>query len=490
MSQPAHSTALKEPAAPVAAPQVVGETAATVGQAIRPVSPFASDRVWLIALLVFFLAKQIFFVFVFGPFTGHDEVDHFFYVQRLAHGDGLGVVGEVLLPEGMAPFAEYVADYPFNSEVIQPPLYHGLLAGLSFLLPDDTLTQLYIMRLVAVVLGTIVVGIAYATAQLLFPHDLLVRAGVPTFVAFQPQFSFEAAIVNHDILVILLSSLVFYLSLLGLRDGFPRSRSLMIGLLSVAGLWTKVNFGLVLPVVALALLIWARDATRQPSADLKQVASILIERGALALLLPLVSIAPWFARNLKLYGDLTGTARLQDISDYGLGAQSYYEMITPPRFWQGLFEDFWGNYGWRHIPWDPTDYRAVAAVWGLMGIGALAVTAHELLARFMGKPTCLLDRLQFHGLFLSLAMVATLGFGVLYVGTVQFTQARFAFPAMISFALLSLIGLAAWLPSRHRPAGLAVLTVGLFVLTLWVTVRYVVPHYYGPGGGALLIPEG
>jgi hypothetical protein len=81
---------------------------------------YAADRQWLGPLLLLFVVKGLLLVAIVGPFTGHDEVDHFYYVARLAHGDGLGVVGEVALPQEAAPYGAYVADFPNNAEVIQP----------------------------------------------------------------------------------------------------------------------------------------------------------------------------------------------------------------------------------------------------------------------------------------------------------------------------------------------------------------------------------
>ena len=76
------------------------------------------DAGWLVPLLLFFLIKQLLLVATIGPFTGHDEVDHYFYIARLAAGAGLGEVGEVELPEEAASYALYVADYPSYAELI------------------------------------------------------------------------------------------------------------------------------------------------------------------------------------------------------------------------------------------------------------------------------------------------------------------------------------------------------------------------------------
>src|SRR5687768_4447874 len=115
-------------AAPPVAPTITAETRRDRGR---------DDR-WLAPLLVLFTLKGILLVLVVGPFSGHDEVDHFYYVERLATGNGLGVVGEVDLPAAAAPYRAFVADFPTNAEVIQPPLYHALLVPLYLATPGGT----------------------------------------------------------------------------------------------------------------------------------------------------------------------------------------------------------------------------------------------------------------------------------------------------------------------------------------------------------------
>jgi len=437
----------------------------------------AADRRWLVPLVLFFVLKGVAAAFLFGPFTGHDEVDHFYYVARLAGGQGLGVVGEVDLPAAAAPYRDYVADYPTNAEVIQPPLYHLLLAPLYLAAPGGDETKLLLLRLVSVPLGAGVVWLAYRTARLLFPRDLLLRAGVPLFVAFQPQMTFVSAIVNHDVLLILLASLAVYLSLRGLRDGFTPGDQWRLGLIGAAGLWTKVSFGFVLPIVGLALLLawWDR---RAPPRE-------LVAAGGRALLLPLVLILPWFARNLWLYGDPTAAARLRHIPGFGEQAQGIGQMLTGGGFWRQMLEDFWGNYGWRQVPYDPPLFRAVWLVWGLALLGLAVGPARRWVGRG-GEPRW--SRFQRRGVALLGLWVGLFIAAVLYVGTIQFTQARFAFPAMIGFALLTMLGLAGWLPARARPLALPLLAFGLMLLNLVVAFRFLLPFYYGPGGGAVVAP--
>ena len=464
-------------------------TAATLARARTWVEGAADrrlDRRWLAPLLSLFVFKQLLLVAIIGPFTGHDEVDHFWYVARLARGEGLGEVGRVKLPPEAEPFKEYVADYPNNAEVIQPPLYHALLAPVWRLVPGDVWDKLFVLRLISVGLGVAVVWLAYLTARLLFPHDLLMRAGVPSFVALQPQFSFEAAIVNHDVLVIFLFSLVVLLLLTGLRDGFSPRREWTIGLLIAAGLWTKLSFGLVMPAVVLAVGLAWLDRWRRWG---DRVASLHWLLGSLFLTvgLPLLLLAPWLVRSYVLYGDPTGASRLRAIGDFGASASTYRGMLLSSRFWEERLADFWSNYGWRHIPFEPGFNHVLWLGWGILLTVSLVALMLEVLSVWLPiRPA--LDRFQQRGLGLLALSVLSLGYGVLYVGTIQFTQSRFIFPAMIGIAALTLTGLDRVLSVRWRPVALTIL-VGLLTLVNVVSaIRFLIPFYYGPGGGGAFRP--
>jgi len=445
------------------------------GTAARGVTAAAGDGRWLAPLFLLWVLKGVLLVAVIGPFTGHDEVDHFWYVARLAQGNGLGVVGEVSLPPETEPYRAYVADYPTNAEVIQPPLYHLLLVPLYHLAPDDTTARLYLLRLASVLIGAGVVWIAYVTARLLFPEEMLIRLGVPIVVGLQPQLAFEGAIVNHDILAIGLVSWVLYLTLAGLRDGFSVERQWQIGLLSGAGLWTKVSVGLALPIVGLGLLL----AWRRSGAPWRGAVPMLVR----AIGLPLLLITPWFARSFLLYGDPTGASRLREIPEYGEQAQSLPDMLFSHSFWRQMIEDFWGNYGWRQVPLEPDLIRIIWIAWVVATIG-LAVGAARRWLPWRGYRTAPWSSFQREAVaFLALSVLLFI-VGVLYVGTIQFTQARFAFPAMIGFALLGLLGIEGWLPTRWRPYALPVVVALLMALSTIVLLRFLIPFYYGPGGGA------
>jgi 4-amino-4-deoxy-L-arabinose transferase-like glycosyltransferase len=452
-----------------AAAQIIQDTSAAAVSHERSLQA-AGDKRWLVRLLLLFLLKGVLLVAVFDPFTGHDEVDHFAYIERLAQGDGLGVVGETRLPAWTVPYQAYVADYPYNAEMIQPPLYHVLLVPLYWAIPGDHVTKLLGLRLVSVVLGAVVVWLAYLIAATIFPDEPHMRAAVPIFVALQPQFSFEAAIVNHDILLTVLASCLMLLLVRGVLGDLTRRRLVVIGLVAGAGLWTKASFGLMLPVAAAAIAIVARDQ-RWPRRRWLQAL-------ALGLGLPLLIASPWFVRSYLLYGDPTGAQRLREIPGFGEQAAGWLDMIASPVFWRGRLEDFWGNYGWRLIPFDPGTYTAIYVLWGIAGIGLLALIGREVIRRTRQQRTWL-TRQQWQAVGLIGMWVGALIWGVLYVGTIQFTQSRFAFPAMAGFGLLTAVGYAAVLPRPLRPFLPLGMFVALVLLNVITAIRFVIPFYFG-----------
>jgi 4-amino-4-deoxy-L-arabinose transferase-like glycosyltransferase len=411
---------------------------------------------------------------IIGPFTGHDEVDHFFYIQRLSQGEGLGHFRSVMLPKEAAPYEAYVADFPYNAEVIQPPLYHLLLAPVYALFPGDIFAKLLVLRMVSLLLGAAVVLLSFALAAELFPNEFAVRAGTPIFVALQPQFSFEAAIVNHDILVILLATLLIWLAVAWAATGFTRRRLIWLGVISGFGILTKTSFGLMLPVLAVAIALAER---RRGIALRHSMRTVLLPVGV-----AFVIALPWLVRSLWLYGDPTGAQELRSIPGFAEQAQGVREMIGSPVFWRGRLEDFWGNFGWRLVPFDPGTYLAIYALWAIAAVGWLVLAIRTTVALARERKLVLLTAQQWDGLTVLAVWAAAMIAGVIYIGTIQFTQSRFAFPAIAAFGTLTSIGYAQLLPARQRSLVPPLMFSLLFALNLVTAIRFLIPFYAGYGG--------
>lgn len=455
----------------------MNEPTTTARSALR--QHWGVDRRWLAPLLALFVVKGVLTAATFAPFTGHDEVDHFFYIERLADGHGLGKFGEVLLPPAAEPYQKLVADFPYNAEIIQPPLYHLVLAPLYALIPGGMLAKLFALRLVSVFVGLLTLVVGYAIAAEIFPDDVGVRAGATAFIAMQPQFSFEAAIVNHDILVIFLATLLVWLLLAWGRFGIDRRRAVWLGLVVGAGMLTKVSFGLMIPVLAFGLALFGLRLGWGWQAIAKRI--------ALAGGVGLAVASPWFARSLWLYGDPTGAQELRSIPGYGEQAQSVRAMVGSPVFWRGRLEDFWGNYGWRLIPLDPTLYDAIYLAWFAAAVGLLLVLLRDATCLITGGRRQL-SRRQIDGMAIVAVWIVAMIAGVLYVGTIQFTQSRFAFPAMAGFGLATAAGYGLPLPARWRWVTAPVLFGAMLALNVVTTIRFIGPFFAGAGGQPGMMP--
>jgi 4-amino-4-deoxy-L-arabinose transferase-like glycosyltransferase len=352
-----------------------------------------------------------------------------------------------------------------------------LMVPFYWLVPGSPTTKLYALRMTSLIFGMAVVWLSYLLARLVFPDDLFVRSGVPVFVAFQPQFSFEAAIVNHDIQVILLFSLLVYLLLKWMPGGYSRREQLALGIVIGLGIWTKTSFGFALPLIVACLLFAKRDTRASWRWFLDAVGR--------ACVLPLVIALPWLIRSYWLYDDPTGAKRLHDIPEYGDQASSLGAMVKSPTFWRGRLEDFWGNYGWRLVPFDIGTYHIIFGAWIVAALGLVLFLARSIVRAIRRRPP-LLTPFQARALVIIGLWIALLIAGVLYIGTIQFTQSRFAFPAMIGFAMVTVFGMGQWAPVRGRPALAPLLVFALTLLNVIVAIRFLIPFYYGVSAATVL----
>jgi hypothetical protein len=132
------------------------------------------------------------------------------------------------------------------------------------------------------------------------------------------------------------------------------------------------------------------------------------------------------------------------------------------------------------VPFDIGTYQAIELAWVAAGAGLILLLIRVLLQR-RGRAR-VLTHYQQQVLAVMTLWVLLLVYGVLYIGTIQFTQSRFAFPAMIGFGLLTVAGLGQWAPRRGRPILVPLLVIALTVLNVVVAIRFLIPFYFGAGG--------
>lgn len=504
------------------------------------------ERKFLWVLLVLFLAKAIIFTFVFPPFSGHDEVAHFMYLEFLDDHGRPPVIPDKeewqaeyaqsrdqSLHDHMDPklwqYCNYVtADwyhgcdearfdlspvYAINlgTEVLpsgwvytanHPPLYYLLMSPVFWLFSGAGLVvKLYALRLATIPLGLITVFFAYRTTKLIFPRDRFLAMLVPAFVAFQPQISYESAMLNNDILSIAFTSIIFYLLAVGLRRGFTWRLCVLTGFvfgLAMLSKNTSTVSGLII-AVAMVLGIGIRNW------------KVWIPRGALTVGVSGLLIWPWYLYMWTTYGDLTALSRIQALQywNYGGGpGRSVWSQLKDGNFAWWRWKETWGEFGWRLIPLDDSLLQVILAVCvvGLAGVGWWAVQS-QLVQR--GR---LISFRSEHGYF-SLPSVVSLDepeqtakvddifrpdrvtkFAVLtlviaclvaYYAILQFgttfslTQARYFFPSVNAFAILVMLGYRALIPRRLHAYAEAAFLLAFFVLNIVIFSQYVIPYWNG-----------
>ncbi len=426
-----------------------------------------------------------------------DEPAHYNYIRQLAEEgrfpviapgdydqDYLGrLTSERFPPELSLERIEY--------EDHQPPLYY-VLATPVYLAFDGSLTPL---RLLSVVIGAGVVVWAYAIAAAVFPGRPLIALGTAAFAAFLPQHVAMMAGVNNDSLAEFLIGLALWMAVrwLGADEGWSagtHSKWLAwLGVVVGLGLATKTTFIPVALAIFVAILVaWRRDAD--------QARGTLVRRLALVFGPALLIVAPWWLRNVSIYGGL-------DI--YGLTAHDAVVVGQPRtadwidthglRAWleRGLtftFQSYWGQFGWMGVLMPTWLYRALAVWSGMLMVGFLYRIRAAGDERWEAKDdTHVASRSGApQGLGLRRTQMILLGSTVLFTAlaflyynrTFVQHQGRYLFPALIPVALGAALATDALLrlvrlPERLHSLAFAAPYLAMAALDLYALWRFIVP---------------
>jgi 4-amino-4-deoxy-L-arabinose transferase-like glycosyltransferase len=475
-------------------------------------SEWPAATLFLVLILALYVSKQIFSVAAFYPFSGHDELAHFSYVRTVATEHRIPVLPDLFawreglnggqapptdnLPDELYPYCRFALDWfcapdsprwqdnpprivtvpglgyfpsGYQYAANHPPLYYAVMTPFYLLSQGlSPVGQQYVLRLAAIPFGLITVFAAYRASRALFPGDAFLVVTVPALVAFQPQISYEAAMVNNDIVAIALTSLILWGVIAGVRDRFPLRLCVAVGVTFGLALLAKGTSVTIAPVIAVALL-WAvgwRDWRG------------LLARG-LAMGVPAAILAaPWYLFLYRTYGDLSGFNRIEKLQYWNSPMGSFQEMLTDPQFVVNRFKETWGEFGWRLIHLRPMLLWMIAIPIIVAGVGLViyALTAGRDLAIFRGDVVASPAGWQKKALVLLLLACVLAYLAVIQFGT-QFvlTQARYYFPVVNAAALLTMLGLRTVIPRQARPVGQGLVVAALVALNIVIMTSYVLP---------------
>jgi hypothetical protein len=446
----------------------------------------------LALLLALSLIRGVLYSAVTPPWQAPDEPGHFQYAAFLVRYHRFPTRQDVAVEEWLQTqvyvsmqesgfwarrahtLAPPALEEKYRAAVNHPPLYYLLSALL--LVPFsgcDLVTQLHVLRLGSVLLGTLTVLVAYLTAQALFPEDASWQLAVPALVAFLPMHTFITSSVNNDSLAELLASLVIYSLLRILRRGLSWRRVVSVACLLAAGPLTKRTTTFAIPLAALTILLYCLRAKPLKSAPTGKAPRCFFRwlrlRCVWLLIASAIGLGLW---TLTLHSpfSIRYVHLLLEPQRYAPAALKTYAL-----FFLLTFASFWANFGWMNVPLDLGWYAALAlfSLLALCGLGFFAIRAvrgTETLKTWQRRALLML--------LLAVVLIFAQTFGLMIVQGIP-PQGRYLFPALIPLVVFFTLGLWEWTPARYRSIFPLALVLGMFVLDSVSLCCYIIPHFYG-----------
>ena len=441
---------------------------------------------WIAVIILLFMILGVVYSLATPIFEASDELWHYPVVKHIADGRGLPV---------QQPGVEAL----WQQEGSQPPAYYALAALVTAWIDTDDLSEVrwlnplantgkplaagnknlvihtareafpwrgsalavHLIRFLSVLLGASVVYLTYRLALEVSPQRSDLALAAAALVAFNPMFLFISGSVNNDNLIVPLATLILWLVVRTLRQGWlSNGRALLLGLLLGLAALTKLSGLALLPLTAAVLVIVAAR---------RRAWGALFRWGAL-IAVPVIAVAGWwYLRNWQLYGDPTGLNAMLDV------AGRRPERFTLQRLrgeFQGFRLSYWGVFGGFNVIGPQLLYGFYDF---LMLVGLAGWIAW--LARRRGQwRSPVAERLLVLAAWVVLVLVAL----IRWTAQTYASQGRLAFPAIGAIAILVTFGLAGWLPRRWQGRGLAAVSILLFLLAAAIPFAVIRPAYARP----------
>ncbi|MBM4464942.1 MAG: DUF2142 domain-containing protein [Chloroflexi bacterium] len=481
---------------------------------------------WPIALiLAAFLALGIVYDVATPLFEKPDEMWHYPYVKWLGDGQGL-------------PVQDLARTQPLmRQEATQPPLYYVTAALATFWIEDDhwqdlvwlnpfwgysapgtvndnknrvlhtdrerfpyrgAVLAIRLARLVSVIWGGITVLATYLIGLELFPKWRSFAAGAAALVAFNPQFVFIASAVSNDSAVSALCTLALLMivKIVNRKSKIENRDWVSLGLVLGLALLAKASALALLPLAVVAIAVAACLQTsevlestfaeqisvksndlplEEPSSRPRRsshskchafLKGCIIVFGIVALI-----AGWWYTLNWRLHGDPLGVQIHQEIVGPGRPELTLAQLVHEL---SQMELSFWAAFGWGNVHAHSWMYTALRIAVRLGALGLVIMAIGELRKPKLEKPTRLgLALLLLWGLLVFVALLRWLQW-------IFAPSGRHLFPAISSIAILLLLGLRQFVPSRLQGKATVLLAGAMFVFASICPVAYIVPAYARP----------
>jgi 4-amino-4-deoxy-L-arabinose transferase-like glycosyltransferase len=321
----------------------------------------------------------------------------------------------------------------------------------------------YVVRIFSILLGAGTVVVTFFTARRIFPESWTLAYVAAIVNAFLPMFVFIASSVNNDNLSNLLGNLLVLVLLWVLgQERINWRHYALIGIITGAGILSKLNIGFLIPIVALVLLLasW-REKRWQP----------LIVGGFISGGLTIAIAGWWYLRNFQLYGDPTGLDRFLDMVGRRPVAADWAQLWAER---DSFTKAFWGFFGGVNVVMPEWIYTMLNVLGGLGLASAIVFLIFRMIRRDWTRQRWLLASITI--LWATLTFLSYTQWTALTIAS----QGRLVFGALSAILLWMVWGWLWWLPLRLRPVMGVVLSAIFIGIALYVPQGIIAPAYALP----------
>jgi len=327
----------------------------------------------------------------------------------------------------------------------------------KLLLKENTLFNLFALRVVSVLITCGTIGFAYLSATRLLADSTLVQILVPWIILFNPSFMTTGSTVSDAGLAVLLSSIVFYLLLLEIEQ-LSWWRSGLALALTVLALWTKATTYFLVLVWGVLIVVYVWRLRRRHWLWLGIIVGLLI---ASLLLLP----AKFERRLASSFNSLQS----------GLNTEGLVYVSSFTYLWS-LVASYWIVLGWFIYPLAPIWYNVLFVFLLLAMIGLLLYVWRHIK---QGRSVLGFEQngLLLAALFICASVIVLVGYSAQLYG-MKGRYGRLIFPAIVPFSLIMVAGWRALLPTKWQEIGMIFVTSFFVLFDTMVLLTYAVPWYY------------
>lgn len=483
----------------------------------------------LATLIATFVAVGFIYAATTPIFEASDELWHYPVVQHLANGGDLPVLdpadpglwkqeaGQPPLYYALMAWATGWIDSSDLRQVrwLNPHVDNGVITpdGNTNLVVHTeaerfpwrgTILAVRLARFLSVLMSAGTVYLTYRLALEIRPRWPTVAVGAGGLVAFTPMFVFISGAVNNDNLAVLLgSAVVLIIARMGARDTdewvhhsmrYPR-RSLrwewgsvrghvslthvLLGVLLGLAALTKLSLLTLFPLAAAMIAYneaarWWANANRTRAAVFWAHVAALTIQWAITFGLAALIAGWWYARNIGLYGSLTGVEAFIAV----LGRRAQPAPLV--QLWSeraGFMQSYWGLFGGVNVPYPGWVY-AILNTLGVFGVVGLVIF---LFRKWLDDGWSVRRWLPLSvALGYTLAIVISL---IRWATDTWSSQGRLVFSAIQSIGVLFAFGLISFVPRRYpqwRRRLLGAVVLFLLAITLAGPWAIITPAYADP----------